>query len=442
MAEAAAAASDTGRALGGSAVLRKAVLFAELLLLCLVLQQFRIVSPAFTRMFWVVAAGVLLNELVPARWRPALFLGLSLVCTATVLRVLPTVALVAVGLLLLGVCHLPLRLTQRVLILLALGAVLALYRAEADWLPRPPMDYLVALPVLASMFMFRLSIYLYDRENARARLPWIQTLNYLFMLPNVCFPLFPCVDYTTFLRSWRDEQRWRVQQQGVALILEGTLHLLLLRLVELYVVRDPDALVTRVDHLLYVVSAYLLYLRVSGHFHLITGILQLFGYDLPRTNNRYFLASSVADLWRRINIYWMEYMRKMVYYPVLLRLRGRGPVQASIVATLCVFATTVVLHAYQFFWLSGEFRVTLRDLLFWGLLCAWVLFDMYRERRQMQRQRAQAGRAAPAAARFSPSSALRTAGTLAGMTLLWSLWSSESISVARWFEIVSGVVRP
>ena len=57
--------------------------------------------------------------------------------------------------------------------------------------------------------------------------------------------------------------------------------------------------------------------------------LHLFGYELPRTNNRYFLASSFTDLWRRINIYWMEYMRKMIYYPVAVRTRRLGEAGSS-----------------------------------------------------------------------------------------------------------------
>ncbi len=430
------------RAFGASDVLQKLVLIAELFLLCVVLEETRIISPAFTRMFWVVAAGVLLNDFVPARVRPAFFLVLSLVCTATVLQVVPTLVLVGVGLALIGVCQLPLRLGYRIAILAAMAAVVAVYRTGASWLPQPSMDILVIIPVLASMFMFRLSIYLYDKENTKSRLPWTQTLNYFFMLPNVCFLLFPVVDYTTFLQSYRDRERWRVQQIGVRWILVGLVQLLLLRLVELHVVRDPDELVTRLDHFLYVISAYLMYLRVSGQFHMIVGILHLFGYELPRTNNKYFLASSFTDLWRRINIYWMEYMRKMIYYPVLLRFRGWGPVRASVAATVCVFLATIVLHAYQYFWLSGDFRVSVRDLLFWGLLCALVLVDMYRERRMLERQRAR-GTGPRAGGWRSVLGALPgTAATLVVMTILWSLWSSESISLGRWLEILGKVVVP
>ena len=134
-------------------------------------------------------------------------------------------------------------------------------------------------------------------------------------------------------------------------------------------------------------------------------------------------------------------MRKMIYYPMVLKLRGWGPARASIAATVCVFIATIVLHAYQYFWLSGDFRVTVRDLLFWGLLCALVLVDMYRERRQMERQR-QKGALLAARGGASWQTWLGTAGTLTVMTILWSLWASESISLGRWLEILGKVVTP
>ena len=73
---------------------------------------------------------------------------------------------------------------------------------------------------------------------------------------------------------------------------------------------------------LYMVSSYLLYLRVSGLFHVIVGILSLFGFNMPETHHLFFMASSFNDLWRRINIYWKDFVMKVVYYLVFMRLRG------------------------------------------------------------------------------------------------------------------------
>ena len=66
-------------------------------------------------------------------------------------------------------------------------------------------------------------------------------------------------------------------------------------------------------------GTFLLYLRVSGQFHLIVGLLHLFGFRLPETHKLYYLAHSFTELWRRINIYWTDFMMKPVFYPDLLQ---------------------------------------------------------------------------------------------------------------------------
>ena len=74
----------------------------------------------------------------------------------------------------------------------------------------------------------------------------------------------------------------------------------------------------------FLLATFLLYLRVSGQFHLIVGVLHLFGFRLPETHHLYFLASSFTDFWRRINIYWKDFMMKLVYYPSFFRLQRLG----------------------------------------------------------------------------------------------------------------------
>ena len=72
------------------------------------------------------------------------------------------------------------------------------------------------------------------------------------------------------------------------------------------------------------ISTFLLYVRISGQFHLVIGMLHLFGFNLPETHHRYLLASSFTDFWRRINIYWKDFMMKVFYYPAFFRLRKLG----------------------------------------------------------------------------------------------------------------------
>ena len=53
-------------------------------------------------------------------------------------------------------------------------------------------------------------------------------------------------------------------------------------------------------------------------------MLHLFGFNLPETQSLYYLASSFTDFWRRINIYWKDFMMKVFYYPAFFGLKRSG----------------------------------------------------------------------------------------------------------------------
>ncbi len=72
----------------------------------------------------------------------------------------------------------------------------------------------------------------------------------------------------------------------------------------------------------YIVCNYLLYLQVSGQFHIACGMLHLFGFQLPETHHHYLLATGFTDYWRRINIYWKDFMIRIVFNPVVFRLQA------------------------------------------------------------------------------------------------------------------------
>ena len=175
--------------------------------------------------------------------------------------------------------------------------------------------------IVASIFMFRMMIYLYELKHARKPESLLDTLCYFFLLPNYCFMHFPVVDYRTMQRGYFAEDVHTVQRRGLDMMFRGTIHLLCYRLVyhELLIpaskVHDPVSLAG------YLVCNYLLYLQVSGQFHMAAGMLHLFGFQLPQTHHHYLLATSFTDYWRRINIYWKDFMVRLFFNPVVFRLK-------------------------------------------------------------------------------------------------------------------------
>ncbi|MGH9365911.1 MAG: hypothetical protein ACRD1B_11715 [Thermoanaerobaculia bacterium] len=383
--------------------------------------QFRIESRAFLHVAILAFFGFLIHHVLPPSYRPPFFLLLSLTAIGLVFGASSGAWLVGSGLVLFGLCHLPLSFARRVTILLMVGAALAALRVEWIRTPVPTAIW----PILGSMFMFRLPAYLYDTRREELPAPVTQRLSYFFLLPNVCFPLFPVVDYKTFLRTYYSGDPYSTYQVGVHWMVRGVVHLILYRVIYYHCTIAPSDVASATDLARYMVSTFLLYLRISGQFHLITGMLHLFGFDLPETHHLYYFASSFTDFWRRINVYWKDFVTKLVYYPTLFRLRRWGETTAVILSTLFVFVMTWLLHSYQWFWLRGSFPLVWTDVLFWGILgvlaAANALYEVRQRRKRLARPdswslRGAAGRA------------LRTSATFVVICMLWSLWTAESVS--------------
>ena len=334
-------------------------LLIELLLVSAVLHLFHVEGHRhFFPVYCFIVGGFAIHTWLPLRHRLAFFAVLSVTCLLFVLGWTNGSKVLGIGFALIGICYLPIGLGLRLAMLATTGIALAFARVSF------PLPF---WPVLGSMFMFRLILFVYEtrRETPMPALAW--TISYFFLLPNVCFPLFPVVDYKTFKDTWYDENEWEIYQRGLTWIVRGVLHLLLYRFIKLHLVPDAQAIEDVPNIALFMCMNYALYLQVSGQFHLITGLLHLFGFNLPRTHHLFFLASSFSDIWRRINIYWKDFMAKMFFYPIFFAVRRRGTtVDAAIIfGVFGVFICTWLLHSWQTFWLLGRFPLTANDAFLW-----------------------------------------------------------------------------
>jgi hypothetical protein len=406
-------------------------LAAQLGLLVPVVQQFHLENQAVYQNFMLLTFyGFLIHYFLPSRYRLSFFLMLSLAAIAGILNFANSAALIGIGLGLVGLCHLPISYGARVALLLAAGALLVVLRTgwiQASWLD-------VVWPLLGSMFMFRLIIYVYDLKHGKAKPTLASTLSYFFLLPNVVFPFFPVVDYSTFRRTYYDEEEHRIYQKGLQWMLRGVIQLIVYRYINYYLVIAPQEVTTTPELVRFLISNFGLYIRISGQFHLIIGSLHLFGFNLPETHHLYFLASSFTDLWRRINIYWKDFMLKVFFYPAYFRIKHWGAMASLAGATAFVFFLTWFLHAYQWFWLRGTFLLTAQDILFWAILATLVVVNTLLDARRNRKRTL--GQPAWSVADIA-GQALRSAGTFSVMAVLWSLWSSDSI--ADWIGLLAVV---
>jgi hypothetical protein len=248
----------------------------QLALLILVIKAFRIQDNAFLQLALLTLFGFVINAFLPLRLRLPFFAVFSLASILLILGLSNGLWLIAIGLVLIGICHLPIAYSARVGLILAIGTLLIVLRLDTFTTPWSHTLW----PILGSMFMFRLIVYLYDLKHEPRGPGLARTLGYFFMAPNVCFPLFPIIDYKRFQRNYYNEDAHDIYQRGVKWIFRGVIHLLLYRFVYQFLALDPAQVDGLFGILQYSLSAFLLYLQVSGQFHLIVGMLLLFGFEL------------------------------------------------------------------------------------------------------------------------------------------------------------------
>jgi D-alanyl-lipoteichoic acid acyltransferase DltB (MBOAT superfamily) len=398
--------------------MRFLVLAAQLALLQLVFSVYHTMErPAFLNMTAIAFGAFLVHYWLPFRFKEPFWVAVSMVTGFFLVK--PhwiQLLILMVGLTFFLILRSRAPYKWRVVSVAAI--FLALIYCCAAKVPLIPQNF---YPLFGAIFMFRIVIYVYDVAHTREPARLLPFLSYFFLLPNYFFALFPVIDFQTMRRTYYQRDIHEIAQQGIHWMARGAIHLMLYKLVTYF--NDaylPDRVTSFGALVASMVLTFLLYLNVSGQFHLIIGILHLFGYDLPETHRRYLLSSSIMDFWRRINIYWKDFMVKIVYFPVYFRLRKKGDVRAQVIATAAVFLVTWALHSYQFFWIRGEYEVNWPDTIFWSVLGLLVIVNVLLDSRRKRRR-------PDVSWRGRAVHAVQVLGTFMVITTLWSLWSAPSV---------------
>lgn len=404
---------------------------AHLGLLLGVALVYRLEGRAYAIILGVALAALPIHYALPFRWKRPFFVAASIAALASVFGVATAAAVVPMATAFIGLALAPIAWRWKALGVGAAALGLGLVR-DGAWgldarLGLPP----AAVPILGTLLMFRMILFLYEIKHAKGPESPLDALAYFFLLPNLCFRHFPVVDYRTFQRGYFAADVHALQRRGLRMILRGTLHLLAYRLIYHEILIGPDDVLGPLDLARFLVANYLLYLHVSGQFHVACGLLHLFGHQLPDTHHQFLLATGFTDYWRRINIYWKDFMVRVVFNPTVMRLKRRPRPVALAAGTLVVFVATWLLHAYQKFWLTGHWGFSVQDGLFWGILGLLVLVNVQLDARRgrLAPPETNAGRIVTGLARGA-----KVAGTFATITLLWSLWTSAG--VGPWLEML------
>jgi alginate O-acetyltransferase complex protein AlgI len=397
--------------------LKFCALAAQLGLLAALFRLYHTEDVAFEKMAAIVFGAFAVHYWLPFRFKEAFLAAASLGGAFFILSWHVAAWVIAAGLAIFLILRAPVVFRLRLLGLCSIFGVLG-YGCATHRLPLPSGFY----AIFGGIFMFRIIVYAYDMAYSREPARFTEFLNYFFILPNYVFTFFPVIDFKTMRRSYYQRDAHEIAQQGIRWMMRGFIQLCLYRLV--FYFNDgyiPDRVTTFRALAANMVLTYLLFLNVSGRFHIIAGMLHLFGYDLPETNRRFFLSRGFVDMFRRFNIYWKDFMMKTVYYPFYFKFRKRGDFRARLGATAAVFVVSWALHPYQTFWLIGDttfFRLT--DAIFWTIIgggvvaTVWYTENHKPPKRPIWQTRTLHG--------------VQIAATFAFMAVLWTMWSSLSFS--------------
>jgi hypothetical protein len=358
-----------------------------------------------------------LNYWMPEKFR---FLFLSLASVAGCFFILDPVNAAGLVLIMLSVTLFigsKIEVRWKIIFSVLLFAVLVLARAGAIPVPFIPF----AIPLAGSMLMFRLMLVLYEKKFTKPESTFTQNFSYFMLLPNLGLPLFPIVDYKTFLRNNSPDDKEAIQT-GLRRMLMGILQLLIYRYIYMNVLPPLSGIHHATTAAVYLACSYLLILHLTGLMWIAVGYLGMLGFKLGPIFNNVFLVESFGDIWRRINIYWREFVMKVFYYPVYFRLRKKIK-KPVLVSALIVFTLTGLMHGWQWFWLLGNITFHSTGLFYWSILGICISLSLARQEMRAGKTKKQRNGFSAALIKM-----LSIAGMFLFMSFMWSLWNNPTFN--------------
>ncbi|MDQ3110047.1 MAG: hypothetical protein M3R17_09145 [Bacteroidota bacterium] len=377
-------------------------------------------------LLYITLPAFILNAFLPVKWRPVL---LTLLFWGICLWSLSWVTggfIIFVSLALFVCAELPIKLTYRVILIAGITAGMIVLRNQWFFAPRA----IIAVPYIASLFMFRMVSYLYYKKRNVEVIPLFRRLNYFFLLPNLVFLLFPIIDYRNYVETYYARPAVEIYRKGIFRITMGIVLLIIHRIVYYYWSIPPADVRDLTSVISYNFISYFLIIQIVGMFQVCVGWVTLFGYDLNAIFENFFFAKGFSDLWRKINHYWRDFILKTFYFPIFFRLRKIGQYQVMVIAGLISFFFSWMMHSQQLYWISGHFSFTANDAIYWMTMGIFITADgIYQYHNSGKNNSVK--RSAFASILIG---GLRITGIFLFASLLWTLWNADSLS--SWFFLM------
>lgn len=300
------------------------------------------------------------------------------------------------------------------------------WRLEIIYMPRIQ----IIVPFLAGFFMLRVWSFL-SVNQLELEKKSVHAFNFFFLGPNLSFPLMPIIDYRDWKKAYNSSTE-TTYYTAIDRLAAGLFNLLLFRVIYHFLYIAPFAIHNGMDVIQFMLASYLMLLRLPGLFLLISGWLGLMGLNLPPVFGRFYFANTYSEVWRRINIYWKEFVVKQLYNPFFV-LFGKFSFNMRMgMAIILAFALSSLLHTWQLLWIKGNFDFRITDLVYWTVLgCLVFVSGTIFPSKFIQRFNAQT--------KINFLDAMRNASAVLmvfiSMSVLYSLWITGDIHY--WVYILS-----
>lgn len=159
---------------------------------------FNVEGRGFLTLAAIATVALPIHYMLHYRWKKPFFVAISILGMGWIFGAYTALTVLAASTVLIGVCYIPVRWGICAGLVAAIAVGFALLRPESISASMPNNVW----PLVGTMFMFRMIVYLYELKHAKGPESLVDTLGYFFLLPNYAFLHFPVVNYRTQQRSY------------------------------------------------------------------------------------------------------------------------------------------------------------------------------------------------------------------------------------------------
>lgn len=380
------------------------------------------VTLGIPKLFLIVLVGYLVNIFIAEKLKSTLLALLSVVSAFVILDPLNVVILYFLGVMIFGISELKISNRKKIVLLFALAVCLTYFRSQFNF------EFIQSRMwvILASIFIFRSIIYFKQKEEIKKETRVLKRFNYFFLFPNIFAPLFPIIDFKDYVHNVNAKETLDVNIDGINLVCLGVIQLLIYRVLYTYFLPSLGDVTDLKSLFTYIFINYLLVFRLMGMLNISVGVLRIFGFKLPEIFNNIFIAISVSDFFRRLNIYWKEFLLNYFYYPIYFKYRKSGMLRALGISAVITFLFNWFFHAYQWFWILGTSPIRWTDTIFWSAFSIIAVTEMLYQAKNKSTKKNELIHLL-----LWP---LKVMLTFTFISVIWSLWTSPNVSY--WFQMV------